>query len=281
MRPSSESFVRRVRSKLDELSTTERQLADFLLEFPGELASYAGNELAQLAGVSPSTVSRFIRHIGYDSYEEARRLVREEQEVGSPLFQPSSGAARHVKSVAAHFQQSQANLAGTFERLSDAGMAEIAKAIAGAPQVLVFGSRSSHAFAVYLRWQIIQVLPHVTAIPGPGETVAEHTAGLTERDCVIVFGTRRQTRQMDRVLDAASRAGARILYISDQASPDYAGATWSLQCQCRGPGSLDNHVAVMALCDLLATLVIEASGAAGRKRLAAVEQGHDELDDFN
>ncbi|MBB5392724.1 MULTISPECIES: MurR/RpiR family transcriptional regulator [unclassified Herbaspirillum] len=280
MRPSSESFVRRVRSKLDELSATERQLADFLLEFPGELASYAGNELAQLAGVSPSTVSRFIRHIGYDSYEEARRHVREEQEVGSPLFQPSSGAARHVRSVAAHFQQSQANLAGTFERLSDATMAEIAKAIAGAPQVLVFGSRSSHAFAVYLRWQIIQVLPRVTAIPGPGETLAEHTAGLSERDCVIVFGTRRQTRQMERVLDAASRAGARILYISDQASPDYAGATWSLQCQCRGPGSLDNHVAVMALCDLLATMVIDASGAAGRKRLAAVEQGHDELDDF-
>lgn len=281
MRPSSESFVRRVRSKLDELSSTERQLADFLLEFPGELASYAGNELAQLAGVSPSTVSRFIRRIGYDTYEEARRHVREEQEVGSPLLQSAAGAARHVKSVAAHFQQSQANLAGTFERLSDAVMAEIAKAIAGAPQVLIFGSRSSHAFAVYLRWQIIQVLPRVTAIPGPGETVAEHTAGLGERDCVIVFGTRRQTGQMARVLDAASRAGARILYISDQASADYAGATWSLQCQCRGPGPLDNHVAVMALCDLLSTLVIEAAGAAGRKRMAAVEQAHDELDDFS
>ncbi|NUU03301.1 MurR/RpiR family transcriptional regulator [Herbaspirillum robiniae] len=281
MKPSSESFVRRVRSKLDELPATERQLADFLLEFPGELASYAGNELAELAGVSPSTVSRFIRHIGYDSYEEARRHVREEQEIGSPLFHSAAGAARQAKSVAAHFQQSQANLAGTFERLSDAVMAEIAKAIAGAPQVLIFGSRSSHAFAVYLRWQIIQVLPRVSAIPGPGETVAEYTAGLGERDCVIVFGTRRQTRQMDRVLEAATRAGARILYISDQASPDYAGAEWSLQCQCRGPGSLDNHVAVMALCDLLSTMVIEAAGAAGRKRLAAVEQGHDELADFD
>lgn len=281
MRPSSESFVRRVRSKLDELSSTERLLADFLLEFPGELASYAGNELAQLAGVSPSTVSRFIRRIGYDSYEEARRHVREEQEVGSPLFHGSSaGAARQVRSVAAHFQQSQANLAATFERLSDATMAEIARAIVGAPQVLIFGSRSSQAFALYLRWQIIQVLPRVTAIPGPGETLAEYTAGLSERDCVIVFGTRRQTSQMARLLQAAVRAGAHILYISDHASPDCTQAHWSLQAQCRGPGPLDNHVGVMALCDLLATLVIDASGAAGRKRLAAVEQEHEELGDF-
>lgn len=281
MKTSSESFVRRVRSQLEELSATERQLADFLLEFPGELASYAGNELAQLAGVSPSTVSRFIRRIGYDSYDEARRHVREEQEVGSPLFHSASGAARHIKSVAAHFQQAQANLAATLERLSDAMMLEISRAVAGAPQVLIFGSRSSHSFASYLRWQIIQVLPRVHAIPGPGETIAEYTAALGERDCVIVFGTRRQTRQMERVLSAASRAGARILYISDQASPDYAGATWSLQCQCRGPGALDNHVAVMALCDLLATMIIDAAGANGRKRMAQVEQGHDELDDFD
>ena len=280
MSPSADSFVRRVRSQLDQLSATERQLADFVLEFPGELASYAGNELAELAGVSPSTVSRFIRRIGYENYEEARRQVREEKQTGSPLFQNATEASKRGHLVATHFQQSQANLASTFDRLDDRQMAEIVKAIIGANQVLIFGSRSSQAFALYLRWQIIQVLPRVTCLPGPGETLAEYTAGLSERDCVIVFGTRRQTGQMDRLLEAATRAGSYLLYISDQASADYALATWSLQAHCRGPGSLDNHVGVMALCDLLSTLVIEASGAAGRKRLAAVEQEHEELGDF-
>jgi DNA-binding MurR/RpiR family transcriptional regulator len=273
---STDSFVRRVRSHLDVLSATERQLADFVLEFPGELASYAGNELAELAGVSPSTVSRFIRRIGYDNYEEARRQVREEKESGSPLFQSATEASRRGHLVATHFQRSQANLASTFERLNDRQMAEIVKAIIAAGQVLIFGSRSSHAFAQYLRWQIIQVVPRVTAIPGAGETLAEHLAGIGERDCVIVFGTRRQTRQMELLLEGASRARAKVLFISDQASPDFAGATWSLQCDCRGPGLLDNHAAVMAVCDLIATMVIEASGPAGRKRLAAIEQGHAE-----
>ncbi|SOD27065.1 transcriptional regulator, RpiR family [Variovorax sp. YR752] len=273
---SADSFVRRVRSQLDQLSATERQLADFVLEFPGELASYAGNELAELAGVSPSTVSRFIRRIGYENYEEARRQVREEKQTGSPLFQNATEASKRGHLVAAHFQQSQANLASTFDRLNDRQMAGIVKAIIGAGQVLIFGSRSSHAFALYLRWQIVQVVPRVTAIPGPGETLAEHLAGLTGRDCVIVFGTRRQTRQMDILLAGASKAGAKIVYISDKASPDFAGATWSLQCDCRGPGLLDNHTAVMGICDLIATMVIEASGSAGRKRLAAIELEHEE-----
>ena len=280
MRNAPDSFVRRVRSILEDLSAAERQLADFLLEFPGELAGYAGNELATLAQVSPSTVSRFVRRLGYENYEEARRRVRKEQESGSPLFQSGTAAAKRGALVATHLQQSQANLASTFNRLSDATMVEIVNALIHAPQVLIFGSRSSQAFAIYLRWQIIQVLPRVTVIPGAGETTAEHVAGLTERDCLIVFGTRRQTRQMDAVLAAAVKRRAKIVYLSDQTSPDYQPATWSIQCDCRGPGSLDNHVAVMAWCDLLATMVIEASGAAGRKRLALIEAIHEDTDEL-
>lgn len=203
MRASTDSFVRRVRGHLEALPETERKLANFVLEFPGELAGYAGNELAELAGVSPSTVSRFIRRIGYESYEEARRHVREEKQSGSPLFQSSIAGSKRGAGVLAHTQVSASNLASTLERLADAQVMEIAQAILDAEQVLIFGSRSSHGFAVYLRWQIIQVVPRVMAIPGAGETLGEHLASVGPRDCVIVFGIRRQTRQVSAVLEAA------------------------------------------------------------------------------
>lgn len=272
--PDPNSFVRRVRSQLDALSATERKLADFVLAFPGELASYAASELAGLAGVSNATVTRFIRRLGYASYDEARRQVRLQRESGSPLFQSATTAQRGGQLVATHLQQSQLNLARTLESLTDASVKAMVKAMLSAPRVLIFGSRSSQGFARYLRWQIFQVLPNVVAIPGAGETLGEHLAGLGTKDCVVVFGMRRQTQQMGRVLEAATQAQAKILFISDQASPDYPAATWSVQCQCAGPGPLDNHVAVMALCDLLATLVVEGAGAEGRRRLAAVELAH-------
>ena len=271
----AESFVRRVRTHLDELSGVERKLAEFLLEFPGELASYAANELAALAEVSPSTVSRFIRHVGFASYEEARRLVREEKESGAPLFQESRVKHAATNIAVAHYEQSQRNLKDTFDRLDPAELSEMVKAIVAAQKVLIFGTRSSHGFATYLRWQIIQVLPNVIAIPGPGETSSEYMADIDEHDCVIVFGVRRQTRQMSVVLEAAARARSKLIFISDQSSSDFAKATWSIQCQCRAPGILDNHVSVMAVCDVLATMVVDASGKAGRKRMATIEMAHD------
>lgn len=284
--PDRDSFVRRVRGQLDGLSATERRLADFVLAFPGELASYAANELARLAGVSNATVTRFIRRLGYTSYEEARRHVREHRESGSPLFQPSqtqagiTSSAKAGQLLAAHLARSQANLADTFGLLSDPQLREMVKALMAAPQVLIFGTRSSHGFAAYLRWQLMQVLPRVSLVPGPGETLGEYTAGLAARDCLVVFGMRRQTRQLAPFLEAGVNAGARILFISDKASPDFAGATWSVQCHCAGPGPLDNHVAVMAVCDVLASMVFDGTGAAGRKRLAAIEVAHEEHDEF-
>lgn len=280
---SANSFVRRVRSQLETLSATERRLADFMLEFPGELASYAASELAALAGVSNATVSRFIRRLGYASYEEAKRDVRREKESGSPLFQAvksDAGGRGQASLIATHLEQSQSNLVRTFAQLSDAQLHDIVGALVKAPRVLIFGTRGSHGFARYLRWQMLQVLPSVMAIPGAGESLGEHLAGLAPQDCLVVFGIRRQTRQMAGLLEAASKTGCKILLISDALSPDHREATWSIQCQCPGPGLLDNHVAVMALCDLISTMVVERAGAAGRKRLAGIELLHEDLEEL-
>ncbi|RQU38934.1 MurR/RpiR family transcriptional regulator [Burkholderia cenocepacia] len=64
MHTMSRSFVGRIRSLMNELPATERRLAEFVLDFPGDLASYTGAELAELASVSKATVSRFVRRLG-------------------------------------------------------------------------------------------------------------------------------------------------------------------------------------------------------------------------
>jgi DNA-binding MurR/RpiR family transcriptional regulator len=50
-----------------------------------------------------------------------------------------------------------------------------------------------------------------------------------------------------------------------------------VRCHSSAPGPLDNHVALMLLCDLLATRVMAQAGAAGRQRLSRVEAAHDAL----
>ncbi|MGF6768271.1 DNA-binding MurR/RpiR family transcriptional regulator [Paraburkholderia sp. GAS199] len=272
------SFVGRIRLYLDELPAVERRLADFVLEFPGDLASYTGAELAQLADVSKATVSRFVRRLGYDSFEDARREARNEKERGSPLF--LSASSKSSGALEAHVNLGVRNLTSTLGRLSDELVDEIARSVVDARQVLIFGFRSSHAFASYFRWQIQQVVERAATLPAAGETLGEHLAGLDTRDMVIVFGMRRRVPQTQAVLDYAANAGIKTLYITDQHAPAHRGATWTIHCETAAPGPLDNHVAVMGLCSVLITRIFERAGNRGKKRLSVIETAHDALDEL-
>lgn len=76
----------RIRQHWDQLSSYEQRLADVILAAPGQLAMSTATELANSAGVSKATTTRFFRHLGYESYDAARRQAREMQSSGSPLY---------------------------------------------------------------------------------------------------------------------------------------------------------------------------------------------------
>src|SRR3954454_10982180 len=278
--PSALSLLSRIRDQLHELPPTERRLADVVLDFPGELASYSASELATLANVSNATVSRFIRRLGYENYDEARRHAREEKGSGSPLFLAAVKPAAEAGLVEAHEQQSHANLAATFNRISDEMVTEVAEAILAARKVRLFGYRNSHFLASYLRWQLIQVREYTSVIPGAGETLGEYLAGISHFDCLIIFALRRRVPQLARIVAHAAKVGAKTLYITDQAPEDPLPVTWLVRCDTQAPGPLDNHVAVLGLCHLLAARVLELAGPAGRRCLTAIEAAHDALEEL-
>lgn len=274
------SFLTRVRHALPTLHPAERRLGEFVCDFPGELASYSGSELADLAHVSKATVSRFVKRLGYESYEEARRHARAEKQTGSRLFLGTALAGTSTQSLAAHVAQGVANLEATFAAIAETQIDAVTQAMLGARKVWVIGFRSSHAFASYLQWQLTQVIEDIVAIPGAGQTMGEHLVSFAPEDVVIVFGLRRRVARMDLLLEQIRRSRAQLLYITDEGVPFQQGATWHFRCQSLAPGPLFNHIAVTAICHLLATRAIEMSGKAGRNRLRGIETLNDDLEEL-
>ena len=274
------SFVTRVRNQLNDLPPTERRLAGFVLDFPGDLASYTASELASLAQVSNATISRFIRRLGYQNYDAARRHARAGRNAGSALFLATSPKRGDEGSVAAYVQQAQANIAATFNHVTPALVDELADALLKARRVWCLGYRNNRSFAAYLRWQIVQVIDHAVVIPGAGETLGEYVAGIGRDDVVVAFARRRSVPVVTKFAARARRAGARVLAITDHLARDDVPATWRIRCHTQAPGPLDLHTAVIAVCHLIATRVLERAGAAGRTRLAVIEAAHDALEEL-
>lgn len=269
------SFVSRVRAALADLHPAERRLGDLLSDFPGEMASYSASELAALAGVSNATVTRFIRRLGYESFEDARRHVREDRATGSRLYLAQAGDTPH--GVAGLVDRDTDNLRQTFAGIEPDEIDKLAAALLAARKVWVLGFRAGHPFAVYLQWQLTQVIEQIVAIPGGGQTLGEHLASIVAQDVVVVFGLRRRVAQNGALIATILQSGARLAYVTDEGVPRLDGAAWHFRCHTQSAGPLFSHVAVMGLCNVIANRTIDAAGAAGRARLNRIERANDSL----
>lgn len=273
-------FLARVTDALPDLHPSERKLADLVLDFPGEIAGYTAGEIAELANVSNATVSRFVRRIGYASFDEARRAVRDEQRAGTALLRFSSEIPTGNGAIARHFEVSQKNLELTYGALDEAVIDGLAHAMIAASRVWFIGFRAGQSFAQYLGWQTSQVLPNVTVLPRAGETLAESMVSLTDQDVVVLIALRRKPKVVNAVAAAVRAANASLAVLEDRPAPELAEADWHLRCATSTSGPLMNHVGCMAVCNLVGARTIELSGTAGRSRMAAIEEGHRRFDEM-
>ncbi|MCA1770277.1 MAG: MurR/RpiR family transcriptional regulator [Halomonas sp.] len=179
-----------------------------------------------------------------------------------------------------HVGQAIANLQQVGASVSQREVDEVAHAMLAARRVWIIGFRSSHAFAEYLNWQILQVLEHTVLLPRAAETLAESLVSITPEDCVVLYGMKRRAAQLGGVAEQLVRSGARVLYITDESAPRNSRFTWHFLCRTAAPGPLFNHVAVLALSHYLATRVLELSGAEGRQRMSEIEAIHEALDEL-
>ena len=283
------SYIARIRGALPTLHPSERRLADTILSFPGEIASYSATELAQLANVSNATVTRFVRRLGYENFDQARQAARANQQTGAAVFRVSASDQGPDAALMAQITQGRQNVENSFAAISLAEIDDLADAILHADRVWIIGFRTARAFAAYLGAQVGQTIPNVTELPIAGQTLAESLTSIRTGDVVIVFALRRTVRQLPAVCRELRNTSARAALISDvlpQTGRDVPpietelSPKWRLRVQTAAPGPLFNHAAVLTLCHILATRVLERSGSAGRKRLLAIEALHDSMDEI-
>lgn len=277
---SERSFVSRVRASLADLHPAERRLGDLLSDFPNEMASYSASELATLAQVSNATVTRFVRRLGYHSFEDARRHVREDRATGSRLYLAQVGDVTAAGNVARLVEQDVANLTETFSAVTENEIESLATALLAARKVWVIGFRAGYPFALYLQWQLTQVIEAIVALPGGGQTMGEHLASLDRKDVVVLFGLRRRVVQNEALIAAICQADVRLAYVTDEGVPRMDRATWHFRCQTGSGGQLFSHVSVMSLCNVIANRTIALAGRDGRTRLQSIELLNDSLSEL-
>ncbi len=267
-------LIDRIHNTYDTLPSSERRIADILLDYPGDLLAFQSSELATRAGSSNAAFSRLIKRLGYKNYRDAQKYVRDAQMVGIPLYRVTSTSSTVSGDwTKDHLEADIQSLERTYAQLNSEAFEGCVAAAVKARRIWTIGFRNGFFFADYLKRQLTQYRPHVVQLPSTGQSVMEELGNATKDDLVIAIGVRRRPPQLQVYLDVLDRMTVPVAYITDhQSAKSTQSAKWVFRCHTRGLDQLDTYAGLVSLLGMFSTRFATAAGKPGRVYNEAVER---------
>lgn len=143
------SILTEIRTKYNEFSPTQKNIADFILENLDKVILLSIGDLAGYCNTSETTIMRFMRKLGYDSYQVFKVMIA--QEIAENTTQSIYEEIREnddVRQIAKKVIFSTVNSIEDLNNLLDNDtLQRVVEKIKNARRVLIFGSGASGAIA--------------------------------------------------------------------------------------------------------------------------------------
>ncbi|MEV6212431.1 MurR/RpiR family transcriptional regulator [Kitasatospora sp. NPDC051914] len=256
------------------LTPTQRRIAHSLVRHATEAPFMSSVEVAELAGVSQPSVTRFAVALGYDGYPALRKQLRElGAGEAAPAAETLADAVRneHQQAVLAEIE----HLRHLADLLADPEpIVRAARVLAASRPLPVLGLRAASAQAHGFAYFAAKVHPDVRLLDEGGSMLADRieqaaAAGATALAC---FALPRYPRELMDALITARGCGLTVVTVADSAFAPVAKLSDVMLPAAVGTGLVfDTACAPMMLGRvLLQTMCDELPGA--EARLEAIEQ---------
>ncbi|SFC13069.1 DNA-binding transcriptional regulator, MurR/RpiR family, contains HTH and SIS domains [Streptomyces aidingensis] len=197
------------------LTPAQRRIAHCLVRRAADAPFLSSVELAELAGVSQPSVTRFAVALGFDGYPALRRALREGAEE-APGARAGGGAHPYQQAVLAEIEQLRVLAA----QLADPGPVERAgRLLAGSRPLPVLGLRAAAAQARGFGYFAAKVHPDVRVLDEGGSVLLDRieAAAAAGAGALLCFALPRHPREVREALAVARRAGLSVVTVADSA----------------------------------------------------------------
>jgi DNA-binding MurR/RpiR family transcriptional regulator len=261
-----------VRSVLDlfhgaRLTPTQRRIAHCLVEHAAKAAYLSAAEVAELAGVSQPSVTRFAMALGYSGYPALRRELRELD--GDEPAAEGNAMQVAVRAEAEHL----ARLHDQLGRLEDVERA--ARLLINSRPLPVLGLRAAAPLAGYFGYFAAKVHPDVRVLDGSGTPLYDRLdqARAAGAEAMLAVVLPRYPRESLDVIREAQRSGYAVVAITDSVvSPVAEMADVVLPAAVGTQLVFDLHTGPMAMAMVLLQAMCDAAPEQAQRRLEEFEQ---------
>lgn len=259
---SGTTVVQRIMRALPRLTRSHRQVADYVLEHPLQVATLPIDELAALVGVSVATANRFARALDFDGYATFRaELIRGFGSRVVPVERPPGKLKRPItvsEMFAAALDESRRDIEATRQMLDYPACEAAVERIAKARSIYVAGFGASAWLAGLLQHGLESSCRDVRFLPGISG-VAHAASSLVHagpHDVFICLAFPRYLADAVALTQVAHELGCGVVVLTDRpTSPVAPLADVVLYCQMKTSYRTRFDTSVLALVEALISAI--------------------------
>ncbi|MEU1618586.1 MurR/RpiR family transcriptional regulator [Streptomyces sp. NPDC008238] len=199
------------------LTPTQRRIAHCLVRRAADAPFLSSVEVAELAGVSQPSVTRFAVALGFDGYPALRRHLREVAPAAVPPGRPAGDTYNEYQEAV---QAEIENLRHLAALLADPAPVARAGALLAASRPLpVLGLRAAAAQARGFGYFAAKVHPDVRLLDEGGSMLADRVDAAVRAgaSALLCFALPRHPREVVEALEYARSAGLTVVTVADSA----------------------------------------------------------------
>jgi DNA-binding MurR/RpiR family transcriptional regulator len=260
-----QDVISELRRGYDELTSSQKRIAEAIVEDPEFVAFATVDKMAARLGVSPSTVVRFAYRIGLNGYQElqdrVRELVRSQMRSNQLPADGEPELTTHLGDTvyAGSFEHDLENLRRTIVGLSLEDLERAVSILVEARRVFVVGGTTSHSVAYYAALALDRMRGDVQLIAGDAASAAP-LLSITKGDALLVMTFPPYAQGSLRVTNWARSQGALVVAVTDTPiSPVGQRVDVVLPTLVSGLSTQNSFVAAMAVVNALLNGVVAAS----------------------
>ena len=208
-----------IRQKQPALSKMHKLLADFVLKNFVDVSFMSITEFGEKTNVSPATITRFVRALGYKNYIEFQanmnQMVKREMEPTTEF----KFNMRYVSSNSVFFDQIQdakSDLDELYSKELNEALEASSKVLSKAKRIYILGSRTTFAVAYYCYFSLNRIMENVCLIENRNDDISISLQYVTKDDVLLAITYPKYTAFTLKVVKFFKDQGCQIVGITDR-----------------------------------------------------------------
>lgn len=225
------SLTELLHTELPTLSGAQRQLALYMLTHPDEVPFMTTTDLAQAAGTSQASVTRFVARLGFKSYavfsSVLSKILINELHSDAPIerFEQRRGTTQFTELLEMEIK----HLHGLSDLINTSRFKKSVKLLAHSERIIVAGFAASASLAEHVFLYMSRLRQNTTCVTSLGAGLITHLMHWDKRDCVVLFVAPRTTNEAVLLMQLLQKQEVPVVLVTDPLSlSTLTGATETL-----------------------------------------------------